>query len=441
MNAPAPQTLRIHAAAAADHRREWHHPVTAVLQLESPHAAGPVRAARARLVALGHRDLFPENPPPGTHDLDLTADHPTAVLIPGLVNAHAHLDLTSIGPRPHDPAEGFTAWARPIAGERPRDDAAIAAAVRAGVEKSIAGGTVALADIDGSQGRATPHRADLPGTAYTEHFGFTDPAAPPTDPSPSVPDVRTGLSPHAPYSVSMPTFLAAAETGLPLCTHLAESADEREFVLHARGPMRTLLESIGKWNEAAATHLAQGKPPLAWFEPALAAAPGRWLLAHVNDCPIGHVEFLKRHRAHVVYCPRASAYFAAERDFGPHRYRDMLHAGVNVCLGTDSIINLDTPGRISVLDEMRLLRARDGVDAETLFAMATVNGAHALGLDPNGFRFAIGKTLAGLAAVPTPPSTAPPAPPAQPADSPRNAVLDTDSAPIPVLVATPDRAD
>jgi cytosine/adenosine deaminase-related metal-dependent hydrolase len=60
----------------------------------------------------------------------------------------------------------------------------------------------------------------------------------------------------------------------------------------------------------------------------------------------------------------------------------MIEAGVRVAIGTDSILCLDTPDRISVLDEMRLLYRRDATDPLTLLRMATTNGAHALGFDP-----------------------------------------------------------
>ncbi|MEM7754899.1 MAG: amidohydrolase family protein [Planctomycetota bacterium] len=433
---PPPTILRVHAAAAADHHREWPHPVTAVLELTESVGFAPVRARSARLITLAHRDLLPPQPAEHETDLDLTKDHPGAVLIPGLVNAHAHLDLTHIGPKPHDPAAGFIAWGKTIRDARTGDDAEIAASVCAGVDKSIAGGTVALADIDGSQGRATPHRAGLPGTSYIEHFGFTPAPADLPDLPESADTVAVGLSPHAPYSVSIPTFEAAVRTGLPLCTHLAESPEEREFILRARGPMRTFLESIGKWNPAAAEHLEQGKPPLTWFEPLLTSAPGRWLLAHVNDCPEGAIDLLRRTGAHVAYCPRASEYFANEHHFGAHRYRDMLDAGVNVCLGTDSIVNLDTPNRISVLDEMRRLFARDRTAPDRLFEMATVNGARALRLDPAGFRFTLGAPLAGLVAVPGNAEKA-----GDPQTPPREAVLIGTAAPIPVLLGGPNRPD
>jgi cytosine/adenosine deaminase-related metal-dependent hydrolase len=104
----------------------------------------------------------------------------------------------------------------------------------------------------------------------------------------------------------------------------------------------------------------------------------------------------------VIYCPRASAYFAAERDFGPHRYREMLAAGITVALGTDSIVNLDTPGHISTWDEMRLLHRRDRADPVTLLKMATINGAAALRREIAPFTLATMGTLAGLVAIPVP---------------------------------------
>ena len=102
----------------------------------------------------------------------------------------------------------------------------------------------------------------------------------------------------------------------------------------------------------------------------------------------------------VVYCPRCSDYFGRHHDFGPHRYRDMMGMGIHVSLGTDSIINL--PGgteRISTLDEMAFLRARDGTDSTTLLAMATPGGANALSFDPSLFTFAKGP-VAGVLAIP-----------------------------------------
>jgi cytosine/adenosine deaminase-related metal-dependent hydrolase len=128
------------------------------------------------------------------------------------------------------------------------------------------------------------------------------------------------------------------------------------------------------------------------------------LLAHVNDCSDDDLGRLTRSSASVVFCPRAHAYFGHEKVLGRHRWQEMLAAGVNVCLGTDSIINLpmEECDRLSTLDDARLLYRRERVQAAPLMQMITVNGAMALGLDPQGFEWpSVGGTgtVAGVAAV------------------------------------------
>jgi imidazolonepropionase-like amidohydrolase len=84
-----------------------------------------------------------------------------------------------------------------------------------------------------------------------------------------------------------------------------------------------------------------------------------------------------------VYCPRASEFFRHPvPGHPPHRYREMLTAGLPVALGTDSALVIGDSPTISVLDEMRFLWRRDGTDPMHLVAMATVHGARALGIDP-----------------------------------------------------------
>lgn len=347
---------------------------------------------------------------------------PDSVLIPGLVNAHSHLDLTHIGPR--EPVEGgFTEFARVVIEGRRHDAPGIAESVRQGIGLCLAGGTVAVGDIAGTT-RDGPssepwrilRQCGLPGVSFLEYFamGVRRPAA--LDAvqglledwkGSSDSGMRLGLQPHAPYSVDLAGYGWATEQavrrGLPLSTHLAESPEERAFVQRAAGPIRDLLEELGVWDEAARTEVGHGRHPVEHLRAPLAAAP--FLLAHVNDAPDEALVLLARSGASVAYCPRSSEYFRAERHFGPHRYRDMLAAGINVCLGTDSIINLppsagdERRGGISVLDEMRLLHRRDGTDPVVLLRMATLNGAAALGLDRSWFTLVAGAAPAGLVAV------------------------------------------
>jgi cytosine/adenosine deaminase-related metal-dependent hydrolase len=414
-------TLRIDAAGLADAERSLGGPVSLWIRrpADRPLArpAHPGDAGQTRVLRVARTD------DPGALPADTVLDRTDAVLIPGLVNAHCHLDLTPLGPRPHDPGPGpgcrFTEWVRAIIRDRPADAPAIRAAVAQGVAKSLAGGVVAVGDILGAAGGrpttaglAALAESPLTGVGFVEFFGIgarTGPAlgsvaelAHDLAAWPAGARIRPGLHPHAPNTVSRPLYddaaAIAARDGLPISTHLAETREERSFVADASGPQRDLLESMGIWDDAELEHIGAGAHPVEHLAPALARAP--FLVAHLNDCPDEAIETLVRTNTVVAYCPRASAYFGAPDRFGPHRFRDLLAAGVNVCLGTDSIVNLDTPDRISPLDDARLLAATTDAPARTLLAMATTHGARALGIDPSGFIFRDDAPIAGVVAVP-----------------------------------------
>jgi cytosine/adenosine deaminase-related metal-dependent hydrolase len=358
----------------------------------------------------------------------LSVDLGRSVVIPGLVNAHTHLDLTHIGPLPHDPGRGFVAWVDVIRRERRLDDEGIAASVRGGIELSLAGGVVAVGDIAGAVGPASslaPWRelaaSPLLGVSYMEFFAIgramerrRETLGASLDQWQSLSEAAAGegragigLQPHAPNTVDRRIFRWIAEEGtrrgMRLSTHLAETVEEREFVERGTGPQRELLERLGAWDESVLEEVGKGVHPIAHLEEVLGRAT--FVVAHANDAGERGMEVIARTGTSVAYCPRASEYFGAARHFGPHRYREMLDAGVNVCLGTDSIVNLPASaavgaaGGISVLDEMRLLSRRDGTDSSVLLKMGTVNGAAALGLERDSFRLKAGAEVAGLLAV------------------------------------------
>ncbi len=422
------QPLVIIARAAADARRVW------------SHRAGPI----ALLLDQTTGRVISITPPSELPSEFRRADTPIialpdAVLLPGLVNAHTHLDLTSIGPRPHDPSSGFMPWIDMVRRERPTDDAAIAAAVKRGISLSLAGGTAAVGDIAGAP-RAIPSpvpfntlvEAPLASVSYLEFFaigngrergmeGMTNAALPALGRQVAnayerdlrVPSARFGLQPHAPNTVALAGYhhaleLAGPPRNLPVCTHLAESPEEREFIAHARGPQRDLLESLGLWNDAVATEIGRGLSPIEHLAPILQSARSQWTpftAVHCNDTTDADLDILARTGTRVVYCPRASEYFGAPTRLGPHRYRDMLSRNIPVALGTDSIINLPSTdagassGGISILDEMRLLHRRDGTDPATLVTMATIHGAAALDANPGHFQLAPGALPLSILAI------------------------------------------
>lgn len=428
----APPLLLVRAAALADGTGLGCVPAAILL------GPGSTPGSPAHVVlAVGTPDQVRAHPAAGHA---ATLDLPDCLLMPGLVNAHVHADLTHVGPQPHDPTRGFVPWIEMVRARRADDPAEIADAVRQAAALLRAGGTVAVGDIvhvprigrGGSAGTDAPGRSDglaawrvfresqFAGVSYLEFFGigrgeergragmerFLNDHASTLAEALAAP-LRLGLQPHAPYSVSVDNYLAAVRwsrrLGLPLATHAAESPEERMLVREGTGPLADLLRRLHLWDETLPARV-RAPSPLQLLAPALAETP--CLLAHVHDADDDDIALLARTGACVAYCPRAGAYFDAPAHFGPHRYRDMLAAGVCVALGTDSIIVLPatacTPatGGISILDEMRWLFAGDQTDPWVLLRMGTLHGARALGLDPRGFRLGVGASPLGLVAVP-----------------------------------------
>ncbi len=369
----------------------------------------------------------------------LRLDLPGRLLIPGLVNAHAHLDLTAIGPFPYDPDAGFHAWLETVTRKRETLAPDLAGSIADGVHRSVRGGVVAIGDIAGSDlALSVQSLRDSPlhGVAFVELFGLGERQSAALGRIASVADafdpgarVRVGLQPHAPYSAGLALYGASAlharERGVPVSTHLAESAAERRLMTRGDGPMKDLLESFGLWTPEAAESFGGDASAIRRLADELPGA--RWVLAHVNDCDDEDLALLAASDATVAYCPRSTAYFRHDRDLGPHRFQDMLAAGVNVALGTDSIINLppEEADRLSPLDDARFLHRTTGATDE-LLAMLTTNGARALSLDESLFLLEPGP-LAGLVAVDL----------ADAADDPWPRALESDAPPETLFPALP----
>ncbi len=335
-------------------------------------------------------EVYEAPPSPATVDRGArVVELPEHLILPPLVNAHAHLDLTRIGPQPYVAAEGFVGFVRRVMAQRPREASDIIAWVEQGLELSRGAGVAAVGDIAGSRW-ALQALSPLPGAdpaaelgvGYLECFGFENAACPEVA-------SNAGLEPHAPYSAGIDLYRAAVRTGRRLCTHLAETRQEIEFVRHRRGPFVELLRELGKWSDSVSRSLGQDHPVDLLREVLIQGGP-RWLLAHCNYLEDPHVQLLADAGVSLVYCPLASEYFGHTG----HRYRDLLAAGVNVCLGTDSILcqppaSVTSPPAASqllgLLPAMRRLHRRDGVAPQTLLAMATLHGARALQLEERRF--------------------------------------------------------
>jgi cytosine/adenosine deaminase-related metal-dependent hydrolase len=316
------------------------------------------------------------------HSGDVTRDYGEAVILPGLVNAHAHLELGRLI-RPDRPGR-FIDWLTSVLGAGLDADTAAAAAAE-GAAESLRFGVTTVGDISrhARAVRGTLRHSPLRGVSYGEVVGMArrkhvlpDLLAAAKDDAVRGPDLKPGVSPHAPYSIDADGYRqcldAARAKGLPLTTHLAESPDEAAFLSDHAGPFHELWDRLGAWDESSVPRFAGGPVRYAASLGLLDHHPTA--LAHFNYCDDDELALLARGRASVVYCPRTHAYFGHP----PHRWREMLAAGINVALGTDS--RASSPD-LNLVDDLRLLsRLAPDVPARTLWELPTTRGARALGL-------------------------------------------------------------
>ncbi|MDR3456405.1 MAG: amidohydrolase family protein [Verrucomicrobiae bacterium] len=312
-----------------------------------------------------------------------------AILLPGLVNAHCHLDYTDMaGELP--PPRTFTDWIAAItaykAGWSYSD---YARSWLRGAHQLLKTGTTTVADIEAMPDLlpevwdATPLRIfsflEMTGIKSRRPPGEVLREAVQKIDSLRHPRHRAMLSPHAPYSTRAELLRLTAETARRrnwrVSTHIAESEQEFDMFQNAGGAMHNWL----KRNERDNSDCGLGSPVAHFARCQLLGE--NVLAAHVNYLARGDATLLARSRTHVVHCPRSHDYFKHTK-FECER---LANAGVNLCLGTDSLATTRKLGKqkpeLDMFAEMRLFADREKSAApEQILRMATVNGARALGL-------------------------------------------------------------
>jgi cytosine/adenosine deaminase-related metal-dependent hydrolase len=349
-----------------------------------PIANGAVVVSGNKIRAVGlWRGLMPH----ATGDI---FDLGEVILLPGLVNAHCHLDYTGMAGE-FLPPESFTDWIKLItAAKGVWTYSDFAQSWLSGAQMLLRNGTTTVADFENvpellpEVWSATPLRV----FSFLEMTGVKSRRNPRDILDAAVEKIgslgktsRNGasLAPHAPYS-TMPELLrftaeTARQRGWLLATHVAESFEESEMFYHARGVMFDWLARNQRDNSdcglgSPVAHLARND------------MLGDNLTAiHANLLAPGDAELLGQHRVHVVHCPRSHDYFSHP----PFPRRQLAAAGVNLCLGTDSLSTVrkikNQKLELNLFEEMRQLAAADKtVSPVEILRMATVNGAKAPGM-------------------------------------------------------------
>jgi cytosine/adenosine deaminase-related metal-dependent hydrolase len=365
----------------------WILPITA-----APIASGTVAVEGERIAYVGSRAAAPAG-----EDVDLG----NVLLLPGLVNAHCHLELTAM--RGFLEELEFGDWILRLAtGKRAvltsldmlRD------AARLGIAEGLRAGVTTYGDTCHSGAVVDALRdCGVRGIMYQEVFG-PDPAQCATSMAElreqvaaartlETPLVRIGISPHAPYTVSDQLYEAAAQFALderlPLALHIAEADVELLLVEQGRGRFADGLRARG----IAVRPRAQSPVALLERLGVLGAGP---LLIHCVRLAAGDVDRIAASGSAVAHCPTANA----KLGHGIAPIRELLDAGVHVGLGSDSVasnnrMDLVEEARLAALLQRARLARHDALTTDEALRLATLGGAIALGLGDRVGSLEVGK--------------------------------------------------
>ena len=298
------------------------------------------------------------------------------VLLPGLINAHCHLDYTMLRGR-IPPPSSFDDWIRAINAEKANLTAQdYVASIKEGFVEAQRFGTTTIANLIG-----VPELiAEIEEPIRTWWFGeLIDVRAP--DRAESIADLAVeslksakhwGLAPHAPFTASAHLYARCEEIArgenVLLTTHLAESREEMQMFRDAGGPAFDFLKSIGRPMDDCGQ-----ETPLS-FLIRRQQIDERWIIAHLNELTDSHSDLLASgEKFHIAHCPRSHTFLG----HAPFALKKLRALGFNICLGTDSLASNSS---LNLFSEMReLQRKAPELPPREILEMATLNGARALG--------------------------------------------------------------
>jgi cytosine/adenosine deaminase-related metal-dependent hydrolase len=312
---------------------------------------------------------------------DRAEDLGDVAILPGLVNAHTHLELSwmrgQVPPNPSMPAwaAALMALRRTVSQEPPEP-------IRDAIGEARRAGTALVGDVTNTFATYEPLLdSELSAVLFREVLGFNPPDADAIVGAVEaqiatltpVQWLRPTIVPHAPYSVAPSLMEAIARASqrreLPLSVHLGESAQEVQFLRDGTGEWRALLERLGVWNPEW-TPPACG--PVAYLD-GLGLVSDRLLAVHGVQFTDAELTRLAAAGATVVTCPRSNRWTGA----GEPPIARFYASGVRVAIGTDSLASVEDLNLFAEIAEVRRLAPR--VPASRILASATLSGAQALG--------------------------------------------------------------
>ena len=361
---------------------------------------GAVLVREGRIAAVGTLEELGQ----GNPDAQLRY-FPHGTIVPGAVNAHAHL-----GFRRGDAPEGgsFSTWLAGLIERLPEKESWTAEAARASAREAIEAGTTFMAESS-PYGECLPQLVEsgLAGTVYAEFFpheiGTPEEAV--EFIVNKVRELREGLpervdaqvSVHSPYTVDPESSRLAArrtrELGWRLAIHLSESPEELEFVRQGTGGLADIF-GRNEWGGV-------GVSPVRYAESIELLAPST-IAAHLaTGVSEEDLEILARTGVAAAHCPRSNEFLGC----GVSPVPRMLERGVRVGMGTDGLWSSPS---MNLFEETLFAVRQHGFDGATGLELATLGGARALGIEAETGSLEAGK-WADLAVVDVDPGDEDPA--------------------------------
>jgi len=339
-----------------------------------PIAGEPIENAAVAIVGNQIAAVGPVEEVKASHGGD-AFDLGEQVLLPGLINAHCHLDYTLLrGQIP--PQKSFTDWIRTINAEKAKLVAKdYVASIREGFAEAQNFGTTTIVNLTAFPELIAEIDETIRTWWFAELIDVRDPDQAGKIVDRAVESLSSashwGLAPHAPFTASANLYARCEEIArrekVPLTTHLAESREEMQMSFDRGGPLAEFLDSLG-----VDLFESNGMTPVRHMLQTC-RFDALWIVAHLNSVLDSDLELLARTKCHVVHCPRSHTYFGHE----PFQFEVMRRLGFNICLGTDSLASNSS---LSLFSEMReLLRKEPSVSPREALTMATVNGGRAIG--------------------------------------------------------------
>jgi cytosine/adenosine deaminase-related metal-dependent hydrolase len=311
------------------------------------------------------------------HSADEVVDLGEQALLPGLINAHCHLDYTCLrGKIPRQ--KSFTDWIRAINAEKAQlttED--YVTSINDGFAEARRFGTTTIANLTAFPELISQTEAPIRTWWFAELIDVREPISDRNLKAicnqVSKASKQWGLAPHAPFTASADLYRRcekiARRENILLTTHLAESGEEMQMFQDGRGPLYDFLKEIGR----EMTDCGKGTPVEHFLERAI-EGNRPYLLVHLNEIADSDLRLISGRSAEstIVHCARSHSYFG----HSPFRVQKLSELGFNICLGTDSLASNDD---LSLFAEMRAFQNEfPDVQPEEILKMVTVNSARAL---------------------------------------------------------------